>query len=343
MASSFPGIDTSHLTAMTDDFGLFQHARFEKPNKSTGYALDDNARALIVALELGEYSLAEKYLGFIKFCQARSGLFHNKITWRKRKRHAADHGDCFGRVVWACGHAMQSKAPKAMKKECKKIFSKAKRFFPLVEDAKTMSLCLLGCVNYYRARASPKKMLRRYINDFGNRIVEKFEANASKAWLWFEHMLSYCNAKIPQALFEAYRVTNNKRFLKTALVSFDFLVKKTFLKKCFVPIGQAGWCRPNGMRALFDQQPIEAATMTEAAVSAYLATGNPKFQKIAKNSFGWFFGNNLTKETVYNPKNGGVFDGIAANTINENQGAESVVSYLIARVELAKALGKTIK
>src|SRR3989344_5683395 len=95
-------LNLSYLKAMTDSFALFQHAKFERPNKKTGYALDDNARALIVAIDLGEFALAKKYLRFIKKCQARSGMFHNKISWQRKKRHAADIGDYFGRTVWAC-------------------------------------------------------------------------------------------------------------------------------------------------------------------------------------------------------------------------------------------------
>jgi uncharacterized protein YyaL (SSP411 family) len=177
-------------------------------------------------------------------------------------------------------------------------------------------------------------MLQRQIQRFGNSIVQCFEKHSASGWRWFEGILSYCNARVPQALFEAYRVTGDKRFLRTALRSFDFLCGKTFLRSTFVPIGQDGWCRPSGVRALFDQQPVEAGAMTEAAMSAYTATGERRFKRIALNSFNWFFGNNLTGETVYNAENGGVFDGIAQNTINENQGAESLLSYLLARLSL---------
>ena len=329
-------LNLSYLKAMTDSFALFQHAKFSRPNKKTGYALDDNARALIVALELKEFTLARKYLRFVKFCQARNGMFHNKISFRKEKRHAPDIGDYFGRAVWACGFAMQSKAPDSIKNECKKMFWKAKKFFHHIEDAKTMSYCLLGCTNYYRAENSPKKILKKCISRFGEKILRKFEQNSCKNWLWFEGILSYCNAKIPHALFEAYSVTGNKKFLKTALDSFLFLEKKTFFGECFVPIGQAGWCYPNGFRAFFDQQPIEAGSMAEAAVAAFNATKDAHYKKIAVDSFNWFFGNNLTKETLYNPATCGVFDGIAANTINENQGAESILAFLLAKIALKK-------
>ena len=331
MRAQLPELNLQHLNSMTDSFGMFQHAKFSTPNKRTGYALDDNARALIAAIKLKDFSLAKKYLEFIKFCQHRSGMFHNKISWKREKRHAPNLGDCFGRSVWACGFALGSDAPKELKNDCKKIFGKTKRFFPELHDAKTMSFCLLGCTAYYSARDAPKKFLRRQITDFGQRIIEMFEAHSKKDWLWFENILSYCNAKVPEALFEAYLITRRKKFLDTALTSFDFLIGKTFQGKRFVPIGQDGWCSPNGPHAFFDQQPIEAGTMTEAAMAAYKATRSPRFKKIAEDSFAWFFGNNLTKETVYFPETGAVFDGLAANTINENQGAESLLTYLLAR------------
>jgi hypothetical protein len=336
MQKQFPELNLAYLKAMTDSFGLFQHAKFERPNKKTGYALDDNARALIVAIEFKEYALAEKYLEFIKFCQAKNGMFHNKISYRHEKRHAPETGDCFGRTIWACGYAMQSDAPEKIKKECKNIFSKAQRFFPQIEDPKTMSYCLLGCTNYYKAKKSPKKFLEKQIEKFGKKILKNFKKHSNENWRWFENILSYCNAKIPHALFEAYSATGNKKFLDAALESFEFLEKKTFLKNCFVPIGQAGWCTPDGFRSFFDQQPIEAGTMAEAAIAAYNATKNPRFKEIASDSFEWFFGKNLTSETLYNPKTHGVFDGIAANTINENQGAESILAYLIAGTALKK-------
>lgn len=336
MQQLIPELNLTHLNAMTDSFGLFQHAKFARPNKKTGYALDDNSRALIVALELGEFKLAKKYLRFIKFCQARNGMFHNKVSYRREKRHAPDIGDYFGRTIWACGHAMQSNAPEEMKKECKKILWKAKKHFFEIKDAKTISYCLMGCTQYYKAKNSPKKNLKKQILLFGNRLVDQFEKHTRKDWRWFEQILSYCNAKIPHALFEAYSITGNKKFLKTAKESFNFLAKKTIMKKHFIPIGQAGWCKPNGQRAFFDQQPIEAGTMTEAAIAAFNATGNKQFKKIAQTSFDWFFGKNITGECVYNQKTGGIFDGIAANTLNENQGAESILTYLLARISLKK-------
>ena len=333
-----PELNLEHLRGMTDSFGMFQHAKFASPNKRTGYALDDNARALIAAVQLKEFGLAEKYLRFIKFCQHSSGKFYNKVTWKHEKKHSPTIGDCFGRTVWACGFVLGSKAPKRLKNECKKIFGKAKRFFPELHDAKTISYCILGCVHYLNAKNPPKAFLQKQINAFGNVLAERLEAHSQKNWIWFENILSYCNAKVPEALFKAYLATGSKKFLEAGEKSFDFLAKRTFYKNCFVPIGQEGWCRPNGFRSFFDQQPVEAGTMTEAAVSGFLATKNPKFKKIAENSFAWFFGNNLTKETVYYPETGAVFDGIAANTINENRGAESLLTYLLARSAL-----KTIK
>jgi len=124
--------------------------------------------------------------------------------------------------------------------------------------------------------------------------------------------------------------------LEVAEESFDFLHKKTFLNNCFVPIGQAGWCNPKGFRAFFDQQPIEAGTMAEAAIAAFNATKEQKYREIALDSFEWFFGKNLTGEVLYNYETHGIFDGIAANTINENQGAESILAYLIARIAIEK-------
>ncbi|MDD5148483.1 MAG: hypothetical protein PHH08_03390 [Candidatus ainarchaeum sp.] len=340
MQRQIPELNLAYLKGMTDSFGLFQHAKFERPNKKTGYALDDNARALIVAIEFEEFELAKKYLDFIKFCQHSSGMFHNKISYRREKRHAPDIGDCFGRTIWACGYAMQSKAPEDVKRGCAEIFEKAKRFFPQIHDPKTAAYCLLGCTCYLRAKDAPGEFLGKQVNYFAKKIIRSYRRHSRENWRWFENILSYCNAKIPHSLFEAYGVTGKREFLDTAIESFDFLAKKTFMGGCFVPIGQAGWCTPDGFRSFFDQQPIEAGTMTEAAISAYNATKDQKYREMASDSFEWFFGKNLTSEVLYNPKTHGIFDGIAANTINENQGAESILAYLIAGAALKKSPAK---
>ena len=168
-----------------------------------------------------------------------------------------------------------------------------------------------------------------------DQLLDNYKLESSSDWRWFEPYLTYVNGRLPQALFKAYKKTNVKKYLQTAKESFDFLLGVGMIDEKFVPIGNNGWYRKGRERAMYDQQSIETSCMVEAALDAFRVTGDEKYRRKAQDVFDWFLGKNSQGVVVYNPETGGCYDGITPQGLNLNQGAESTVSYLLARLEFA--------
>ena len=164
--------------------------------------------------------------------------------------------------------------------------------------------------------------------------VSLYREVAVPEWLWFENHLSYSNSKIPESLFYAYDLTKNKKYLEVAEKSLEFLSQITFEKHHYTPIGQNGWYFRNKKRSFFDQQPEDTASMVQTKTVAYKVTGNKDHLEDAFRAFQWFLGKNHLGQMVYDEVTGGCYDGIGQYALNLNQGAESTISYLLARLAL---------
>ena len=161
-----------------------------------------------------------------------------------------------------------------------------------------------------------------------------YKQESSVDWCWFEPYLTYCNSRLPQALFEGYGVIRDEECLRVAKDSFNFILKVQMSNGFLTPIGNNGWYKKGGLRAVYDQQSVEASCMTEVAVAAFRATRNKNFIKAARTFFAWYLGKNTNALSVYNPNTGGCYDGITPEGLNLNQGAEAIVTYLLARLEM---------
>jgi hypothetical protein len=185
---------------------------------------------------------------------------------------------------------------------------------------------------YYYNKENYSNDVVSLIKGLADSLVELYEHHASEDWKWFEPELTYSNSKIPEALFYAYMASQNESYFKAGVEALDFLNSKTFEKEVFVPIGQNGWYKKGGVRAYYDQQPIDVASMVQTLVLAYRLTKNPEYEKKALTAFHWFLGRNTLNQVVYNERTGGCFDGLDKNDANLNQGAESTLAYLNARL-----------
>ena len=336
-------IRLSHLKVLSDSVGVRQHAIHGVPLLESGYTVDDNARALIAALEFGELYRKEavrasciKYLSLLNHMQLSSGWWRNELSFDRRFLDDEGSLDCFGRAVWACGKSLNSWLSKNRKSIAGEMFEKA---FPLLEslwEPRPMAFSILGLKERARAGIEKEKSLEA-IELLGERMSRLFEENSEPGWLWFEDILTYDNARLCHAMFAAFDATGRKRFLEIAEESFGFLKKKCFEGEMFVPVGQDGWHPKQGPKALFDQQPIEAASMVQAGVEAFFATSNDDYKRTALSCFNWFFGGNKLGAAVYERRTGACFDGITPKGVNLNQGAESLVEFLLARLSIGKA------
>jgi hypothetical protein len=169
--------------------------------------------------------------------------------------------------------------------------------------------------------------------------VQLFTQNSDTNWVWFETMLTYDNAVLPHALFEAYMTTSNETYLEIATTTCDFLLESTFNNDHFSFVGCNGWYPKGGVKAQFDQQALEAVSTAMMLRCAYEATDNPNYLKMQKKAFDWFLGDNDLSIPLYDFRTKGCSDGLERNSVNLNQGAESMVSYLLALLSIVESYG----
>jgi hypothetical protein len=336
----YPPIKLDYLRTLTDDTALLQHAKYSVPSRRDGYTTDDNARALIACTKhFSIYQdssvkiLIDKYLAFLFHMQRADGEMHNCLSYNREFTDDIGSEDSMGRTIWACGQCLNSTLPDETKLLSKDIFDRAFKNVSRFTSPRAKSFALIGLYHYKKAFPDDKNVSVSMVS-LADQLVRQFEQESSGEWNWFEPYLTYVNARMPHALFLSHQVTKEKRYFQTAIKAIDFLISVQTVDCNFVPIGNKGWYPKGGERAFYDQQSVEASSMSEAAISAFLITGRRKYLLVAKNAFEWFFGRNLKNLQVYCPQDGGCYDGITPSGLNLNKGAESAVTFLQARLNL---------
>ncbi len=334
----FPKINLKHLIHMTDDRGIFQFAIHSTPDEDSGYTTDDNARALIVAAK--HYALfkskiskklANTYINFLERMQKNNGNFFNYLGKELQIMDRGEHEDAYGRALWALGKAIYYFKGE-LRERAKKIFDNALNFLDSIEPARSKAFSILGL--YYYDQVYPSLQIKGRIKKLADSLIEAYNHNSKEDWSWFEPKLTYANSVLPEALYLAYAALGNQEYLEIADESFNFLCGVTFIEGKLVPVGQNGWFSRNGKRSFYDQQPIETSYTVRACLVAYEVTNDKKHLKNAVTAFNWFLGKNSLNQMVYDESTGGSYDGLSPDQVNVNQGAESTLSYLMARLAL---------
>src|SRR3989338_2513693 len=335
----YPPIKLNHFLYLTDDTGIIHHAKYSVPNRKTGYTLDDNARALIVAAKhynlfksKQDLKLISTYVSFFYHVQKEDGKFHNLLDYDKRCLDEEGSEDSFGRALWACGNVIASKVHNNIKATAKFIFDNASKSVNSINSIRAKAFSIIGLCNYYK-EYKHKDIIDK-VRALADSLIRSYKANSSQNWKWFEPKLTYSNSKLPEALFLAYLTTKNNEYLTIAEESLDFLSKVLTIDGKLVPIGNKGWYYQGGKREVYDQQPIDASSMVQTCLLAYKVTKKKVYCSNAVLAFNWFLGKNSLNQMMYDETTGGCFDGLCVNSINLNQGAESTISYLLARLSL---------
>lgn len=337
----YPPIVLEHLETLTDRTGIIQHAIYSIPNRRTGYTTDDNARALIVALQDYERTrdrrllqLVSTYLSFLHYAQTPGRRFHNFMSFDQIFLDDEGSEDCFGRVLWACGEAIAANIHENVRKVARRLFDDAVRWIPTITSLRGMAYSALGC--YFYLKAEPEaQIIKTNITALGDKMCSRFRTNATPEWTWFEPFLTYSNGMLPRALFFAHQVSGKQEHLDVGLESLDFFNKVTIIDGVHQPIGCNGWYLQGEERAWFDQQPVDPMASVMANLAAFDVTQDRKYLKLAEICFDWYFGKNSIGEALYDPVTGGCFDALAPSGPNLNQGAESTVCCLLAQLAMA--------
>jgi hypothetical protein len=328
-----------HLARLTDETGLIQHAKFIIPDRLNGYCTDDNARAAIVmAKYLKKYpaepqalKLFEIYLSFLYHALKADKTIHNFMDYNRNWKND-ELGDALGRSIWAFGAIIASPPDDAYVPVVREFFEDASKHTPKM-SLRGMAYSIFGQTECL-ARFPDAKETKEFLVFAADRLVEFYNKNSTNDWNWFEDILSYDNAILPAALFAAGNVSGNKNYISVAQRACKFLLDNTYNGRHFSFIGSPCWYPKGKARAQFDQQPIEVASTVLMLKAAYEATGDKEYLNLQTKAFDWFFGENDLRMAVYDEKTAGCCDGIGDGGVNINQGAESIVSFLLAEMFL---------
>ena len=340
-----PVLKLDHLYRMTDHTGIVEHAVFVVPNYPEGYSTDDNARALIVTTlleELGVHApvnsvdLASRYLAFLWHAfDPTTRRFRNSLSYECSWHEAEGSEDSHGRALWGLGTVLGRSKNAGLRGAAGRLFELAVPAAVEFKSPRACAFALLGLQEYLDSFPGDRAALSAS-DALANRLLISYRAHRSDDWKWFENGLAYSNARLPQALIRAGMRAANEEMVLAGLEALDWLVT---LQRCdakghFVPIGSQGFYPKGSEKARFDQQPVEASAVVSAALQAYRATGKGRWRKEAWSAFNWFLGDNDLQIALYDPTTGGCRDGLHPDRANENQGAESTLSFLLALLEM---------
>jgi len=345
--AELPEINLEHLQIMTDQTGMLQHAAFSVPCYDEGYCIDDNARALLLMALLEDAgteegkvvrALASRYLAFVSHAfDVNHGRFRNFMSYSRQWIEGCGSEDSHGRAVWALGTVVGRSSDPGRQSLGGQLFHAALPVVAEFTSPRAWAYALLGIDEYLRAFQgdSNVQLVRKTLAE---RLLDLFRRASRPEWPWFEDSVTYCNARLSQALIVSGSLMEHEEMTAAGLRSLEWLAGiQCTAEGYFAPIGSNGFYRRGEPKASFDQQPVEACAMVSACLEAGRVTEDARWAEHARRAFNWFIGQNQLQQSLYDATTGGCHDGLHADRVNENQGAESTLSFLLALSEMRSA------
>jgi uncharacterized protein YyaL (SSP411 family) len=343
---SDPTINLKHIKQLTTDFGMVQFSKINQPDIGSGYTLDDNARALIAVCMHYEVTRAKAdldlmyiYLNFIKHCMQPDGTFLNYVDKDKQftlQNSETNLEDANGRTIWALGYLLSCKdlIRPGMNEIAEELMKVSEAHIENMYSSRAMAFSIKGLYYYNRKYHSPSTI--QLIELLADRLAAMYEHESENNWNWFESYLTYANSVLPEAMLLAWITLKKSTYSKIAKQSFNFLLSQTFDKNEIKVISNNGWLSKGGVREYYGEQPIDVSYTIMTLDSFFCTFKDKEYLNKLKIAFNWFLGNNHLHRIIYNPCTGGCYDGLEEYQMNLNQGAESTVSYLMARMIVEK-------
>lgn len=323
-----------HLLALTDEVGIIQHGLYNLPRRAEGYCTDDNARALILALDAKglvdepvRAKLERTYLSFVShaFNETR-GTFHNFMGYDRQWIDTVGSEDCQSRALWSLAHVAAHSHVDGHRHYAIRWFGTHEKLFGALSSVRAVALALVALRELENATWSDQ--LQRWASNLSERLHSEFLMNATEGWPWWEPILAYDNARLPQGLFAAAHFLRDEGVKSDAMEALQWLCREqTGSDGTFAPIGSNGFYKQGETRAWFDQQPIEALATIQASLTAFEDTHDASWLFEARRAWDWFKGRNIAGLPMVT-EDGGCYDGLMADSVNRNQGAESTLAYL---------------
>ncbi len=342
-----PSLSLNHIKRMTDNTGILQHARYNIPDYRHGYCLDDNARALLVMNMVYErqnepeaINLMSVYLSYINYMQNPDGTYRNFMGYNHEFLDKKSSEDAFGRTIWALGFLLAHSPNDSFFQIARHLFNLSFGRFQQLKSIRGIANTLMG-ISYFLARFPWDEGMVSVMTGLADKLVQAFEKESSDDWHWFEPVLTYDNGLLPASLFCVYEKTGLEKYLKVANESMKFLEEVTFKDDHIVLVGNEGWFPKGGKRARFTQQPVDAMAMVLMYEKAYLVSENKKeYLNKMFTSFMWFLGENDLHIPLFDYETKGCCDGLEKEGVNRNQGAESMLAYLLSHLVVLEAFEK---
>ncbi|WP_218916688.1 glycosyltransferase [Alkaliflexus imshenetskii] len=365
---NLPKINLSHIKNLTTDKGIIQFSKLNQPDLSSGYTLDDNSRALVAMcmyykLTLSHDILKEvnRYLMFIKQCQQNDGSFLNYMDSNAiftNQNCAVNLDDANGRAIWALGFliSLSNTLPEAMVFEAKIMIEKSIPVLTDIHSTRAMAFAIKGLFLEIKGLKYPlmkdnststqsmstsnpdeiKIKRLEVVRLFADRLREMYNHEHGRDWEWFEPYLTYANSIVPEAMLFTWILTGERVYKEIAMTSFSFLLNRIYNKNGIEVISNRNWQIRGQPPSHYGEQPIDVAYTIMTLSTFYDVFKKDEYIEKMKLAFNWFLGHNRLNQIVYNPCTGGCFDGLEKLDVNLNQGAESTLSYLMARITMEK-------
>ena len=339
-----PENNLEHLRTMTDSTGIVQHAAFNVPRNEDGYCIDDNARALLLMTLIEDAGsedrtsvrrLSSRYLAFVRHAfNEEAGRFRNFMTYGRAWTEEVGSEDCHGRAIWALGALVGRSRDPGRQSLAGALFHSALPALRNFTSPRAWAFGLLGIDEYLKAFHGDTNV-QAVRNNLASRLLDLLQRVRAVDWVWFEDSVTYDNARLSQALISAGAGMENEEMTSAGLASLEWLTNAQRSEAgLFSPIGSNGFWKRGEPMPLFDQQPVEAGATVSACLEARRVSGDLKWLVRAQRAFSWFLGQNLLQQSLYDASSGGCRDGLHADRVNENQGAESSLAFQLALLEM---------
>ena len=344
-----PSMQIGHFLSMCDDTGLFQHAVHSVPDRTHGYCVDDNARALLLACALGnpgEQRLPEvltaRFAAFVQHAwNPDTKRFRNFMSFSRNWLEDTGSEDSQGRTLWSLGECARSDATPSRRRWAEALFAQA---LPAAENfgsPRAWAFVLLGLDGYCAAVPEDAAAIQMR-QDLAEKLMVILSIVERPDWVWFEEGLAYDNARLPQALIITGMATETPAYVDAGLRSLHWLMtKQTTPAGSFRPVGSQGFGQKRVAPLPFDQQPLEATATISACLAAWRADGDLEWRARAGRAFAWFLGSNDLLAPLVDLDTGSCRDGLHPDRPNENRGGESVLSYLLSLAEMRQLARST--
>lgn len=320
---------------MTDSTGLIQHAIYCVPRRESGYTTDDNARALRLCVRLWEQRPDQRmldrvtnYLSFLEHARCSKRGFHNFMGYQRDWLDAGGTGDCQGQAILALAEVLGSDLPAGYRDLARELIDTSVPALAELRSLRAYAYVILAWGHLQARKTADMEPLEQVACNAARRLQECYERSCRPEWPWFESRLTYANAVLPQAMFVAAKCWPSENYQELAETSFAFLDRVTTVDEFFWPIGNSDWYPHGEQKSPYDQQPVEASTMADAACVAFEMTGDRKYLNTFHRASDWFHGKNSLKLSLVDPNCGACFDGLRPVGANQNQGAESTLAWL---------------